>query len=145
MLWAAAIFVYAFLYVPLFVVVAYSFNDSRLNAECVGFTLDWYRRLLHHEEMLQAAANSLFIAAGASSAATVLGTMAGIAMHRYAYSITLIGYNVEKMRQLGLPTDSWAVIFEPKSLEKLKARVTVLDSQRELMTAALLYLGHSGN
>ncbi|MCK7581949.1 MAG: hypothetical protein MZV65_44250 [Chromatiales bacterium] len=41
-LWAAAIAVYAFLYVPLAVVVVFSFNDSRLNAEWVGFTLDWY-------------------------------------------------------------------------------------------------------
>lgn len=63
----------------------------------------------------------------------------------YAYTITLIGYNVEKMRELGLLTDTWAVIFEPKYLEKVKDRVTVLDSQRELMAAALLYLGYSAN
>ena len=42
---AAALFGYAFLYVPLVIVVVYSFNDSRLNAEWVGFTLDWYRKL----------------------------------------------------------------------------------------------------
>src|SRR5512143_706254 len=59
----------------------------------------------------------------------------------YAYTITLIGYNVQKMRELGLPTDTWAVLFEPKYLVKLKGRVTVLDSQRELMAAALKYLG----
>jgi spermidine/putrescine transport system substrate-binding protein len=63
----------------------------------------------------------------------------------YAYTITLLGYNVEKMRELGLPTDTWAVLFEPKYLEKLKGRVTVLDSQRELMASALLYLGYSAN
>jgi spermidine/putrescine transport system substrate-binding protein len=63
----------------------------------------------------------------------------------YAYSITLIGYNAEKMKELGLPTDSWAVIFEPRHLEKLQGKVTVLDSQRELFAAALKYLGHSVN
>jgi len=63
----------------------------------------------------------------------------------YAYSLTIIGYNVEKMRELGLPTDTWAVIFEPRYLEKVKGRVTVLDSQRELFAAALKYLGHSAN
>jgi spermidine/putrescine transport system substrate-binding protein len=63
----------------------------------------------------------------------------------YAYTITLIGYNEQKMRELGLPTDTWAVIFEPKYLSKLKGRVTVLDSQRELMAAALKYLGYSVN
>lgn len=61
----------------------------------------------------------------------------------YAYTITLIGYNATKLRELGLPTDSWALIFEPKYLEKLKGKVTVLNSQRELMAAAMRYLGHS--
>ena len=63
----------------------------------------------------------------------------------YAYTLTLIGYNSVKIRELGLPIDSWAVIFEPRYLEKIKGRVTVLDSQRELLAAALKYLGYSAN
>ena len=63
----------------------------------------------------------------------------------YAYTVTLIGYNTARIRELGLPTDTWALIFEPKYLKKLKGRVTVLDSQRELMAAAMLYLGHDIN
>lgn len=82
-LWTAALAVYAFLYVPLVIVVAYSFNDSRLNAEWVGFTWHWYQVLLNDEAMLAAAGNSLFIALVSSLVATALGTMAGIAMHRY--------------------------------------------------------------
>ena len=82
-LWAAAIVAYLFLYLPLAIVVVYSFNDSRLNAEWVGFTLDWYRRLARNEEMITAAVNSLAIALAASVASTALGTMAGVAMHRY--------------------------------------------------------------
>jgi spermidine/putrescine transport system permease protein len=82
-LWAAALAVYAFLYIPLAVVVLFSFNDSELNAEWVGFTTQWYGRLLADDAMLQAAANSLFIAVAASSVATLLGAMAGLAMHRY--------------------------------------------------------------
>jgi spermidine/putrescine transport system substrate-binding protein len=61
----------------------------------------------------------------------------------YATTITLLGYNATKLAELGLPTDSWALIFEPKYLAKLKGRVTVLNSQRELMAAAMRYLGHS--
>lgn len=82
-LWLAAGFGYAFLYVPLAIVVLYSFNDSRLNAEWVGFTLDWYRTLFHDDGMIFAAGNSLAIAATASAVSTALGTAAGVAMHRY--------------------------------------------------------------
>ncbi len=82
-LWAVALAGYAFLYVPLAIVVLFSFNDSRLSAEWVGFTLDWYRKLLGNEDMLTAAANSLLIALVASAVSTVLGTMAGFAMYRY--------------------------------------------------------------
>ena len=82
-LWAAAIFAYVFLYAPLVIVVAYSFNDSRLNAEWVGFTLSWYVKLFHNEKMLRAAWNSLLIAITASAISTVLGTMAGYAMYRF--------------------------------------------------------------
>ena len=82
-LWAVALAVYAFLYIPLVVVVVYSFNDSRLNAEWVGFTLRWYRVLLNDGEMLEAGANSLLIAFVSATFATLLGTMAGIAMHRF--------------------------------------------------------------
>ena len=60
-------------------------------------------------------------------------------------STTIIGYNDEKMKELGLPTDTWAVIFDPKYLEKVKGRVTVLDSSSELFAAALKYLGYSAN
>lgn len=63
----------------------------------------------------------------------------------YAYTLTLLGFNEQKLRELGLPTDTWALIFEPEYLEKIRGRVTVLDSQRELMAAALKYLGHSVN
>ncbi len=83
LLWVSALAVYGFLYIPLVIVVIFSFNDSKLNAEWVGFTFDWYRKLAGNEEMLQAAANSLLIAFVAAGLATVLGTMAGIAIHRF--------------------------------------------------------------
>jgi spermidine/putrescine transport system permease protein len=86
-LWAAALAVYAFLYLPLAIVVAYSFNDSRLNAEWVGFTWHWYQVLLHDEDMLIAAGNSLLIALVSSLISTVLGTLAGIAIYRYDFKL----------------------------------------------------------
>lgn len=82
-LWAAAGFGYAFLYVPLVIVIVYSFNDSRLNAEWVGFTWHWYEVLFADEQMLTAAWNSLIIGVSASAVSTVLGTMAGVALYKY--------------------------------------------------------------
>lgn len=82
-LWCAALAAYVFLYAPLAIVVLYSFNDSRLNAQWVGFTLAWYEKLLHNEPMLIAARNSLLIALAAAAASTVLGTLAGFALHRH--------------------------------------------------------------
>jgi spermidine/putrescine transport system permease protein len=80
---AAAGGAYLFLYLPLVIVVAYSFNDSKLNAEWVGFTWKWYGVLLHDETMLTAAGNSFLIAVVAAAFSTILGTMAGFALYRY--------------------------------------------------------------
>ncbi|GGY18684.1 ABC transporter permease [Paludibacterium paludis] len=82
-LWASASLTYLFLYLPLVIVVVFSFNDSKLNAEWVGFTFKWYHQLFANDKMLTAAGNSLVIALLASVAATLLGTLAGIALHRY--------------------------------------------------------------
>jgi len=82
-LWFVSLLVYAFLYIPLLIVVIFSFNDSKLNAEWVGFTTAWYRKLFTDEDMLRAALNSLSIACVAAAIATVLGTMAGLSMHRF--------------------------------------------------------------
>ena len=82
-LWFVSLLVYAFLYIPLVIVVIFSFNDSKLNAEWVGFTTAWYLKLFTDEDMLRAALNSLSIACVAAAIATVLGTMAGLSMHRF--------------------------------------------------------------
>lgn len=63
----------------------------------------------------------------------------------YAYTVTLLGYNEQKMRQLGVPMDSWAAIFDPQILVRMDGKVTVLDSPRELLAAAFKYLGYSAN
>ncbi|MCG9064483.1 ABC transporter permease [Laribacter hongkongensis] len=83
LLWSGALFAYLFLYLPLVIVVVYSFNDSRLNAEWVGFTTKWYVKLFNNDEMITAAVNSLIIGVTSSVIATVLGTLAGIALHRF--------------------------------------------------------------
>ncbi|TLS65387.1 spermidine/putrescine ABC transporter substrate-binding protein [Mariprofundus erugo] len=63
----------------------------------------------------------------------------------YAFTTTLIGFNESKLKELGIEADSWAVIFDPAVLAKLKGKVTVMDDAEELFSAALKYLGYSVN
>ncbi len=76
-------FGYAFLYVPLVSVIVYSFNDSRLATVWGGFSTRWYGELFRNDEVLQAAFLSLRIALTAATAATIFGTLAGIALARF--------------------------------------------------------------
>ena len=63
----------------------------------------------------------------------------------YAYTPVFLAYNKDKLRELGIVPDTWAVIFDPKYLNKLKGKVTVFDSSRNVIAAALLYLGKDPN
>lgn len=72
----------AFLYVPLFLLVIYSFNDSRLVTVWGGWSTRWYQGLLQNQALMDAAWVSLKVAAVAATIATVLGTLAAIALVR---------------------------------------------------------------
>lgn len=66
----------AFLYIPMLILVVYSFNDSKLVTVWAGFSTRWYGELLRNEQFLQAAWVTLKVAVVSSTIATVLGTMA---------------------------------------------------------------------
>ncbi len=72
----------AFLYLPIAILIVYSFNASRLVTIWGGWSLEWYRVLLHDNAMLQAASISLRVAALSATLATVLGTCAAVALTR---------------------------------------------------------------
>jgi len=75
-------FGYVFLYLPILLVVAYSFNDSRLVTVWGGVSLRWYGELLDNEAILRAAWLSLRVALIAATSATALGVLAGLALAR---------------------------------------------------------------
>ena len=79
----AGVLVYLFLYLPLVILVLYSFNDSRVGVTWVGFTLKWYKILFQDKQLVAAALNSLVIALIASTISVILGTLAGVALHKY--------------------------------------------------------------
>jgi spermidine/putrescine transport system permease protein len=77
--------VYVFLYAPILVLVVFSFNKAKQTAVWKGFTLDWFGRMLHNRQIVDALANSLIVALVATSVATVIGTLAALALSRYEF------------------------------------------------------------
>lgn len=78
--WAAG--VYLFLYAPIAVLVAYSFNATVQTARWQGFTLHWYAKALRDRDLVESATNSLLVAGATVLLATVVGTLAGLGLHR---------------------------------------------------------------
>jgi len=74
---------FAFLYIPIFLLVIYSFNESRLVTVWAGFSTKWYGQLMQNEGILNAAFVTLKVAFISSTLATILGTMAGFSMVRF--------------------------------------------------------------
>jgi putrescine transport system permease protein len=81
---SALCFGIAVLYVPMLVLIGYSFNASPLVNVWGGFSTAWYGALWHNSELLRAALLSLEVAVSASSAAVILGTLAATALVRFA-------------------------------------------------------------
>lgn len=79
----ALVFGFAFLYLPILLLVIYSFNDSRLVTVWGGFSARWYGELLRNEQLMAAAWVTLRVALVTALIATALGTMAAIALTRY--------------------------------------------------------------
>jgi putrescine transport system permease protein len=74
----------AILYLPIFVLIGYSFNASALVSVWGGFSTSWYRQLLHNDQILDAAWLSLEIGIVVSTGAVIMGTLAAIALVRFS-------------------------------------------------------------
>src|SRR5437763_5975476 len=74
----------AFLYVPIAILVIYSFNASRLATLWGGFSLHWYAELWADRALIEAAVTSLLIATVSATVATALGTLAAVVLVRFA-------------------------------------------------------------
>ena len=70
-----------FLYLPIFVLIVFSFNETKSRSVFSGFTLDWYVRLFHNKAIIASLVNTLIIATLASIISTVLGTLAAIGIN----------------------------------------------------------------
>lgn len=77
--------VMAITYLPLIMVVIFSFNDSKLTVSWKGFTLSWYRELFHDAALIEALKNSLILGGVSCLVAAVIGTLGAIGMARVNY------------------------------------------------------------
>ena len=76
---------YLFLYLPIIILVVFSFNASRYVAVWRGFTFDWYQTLFTNQAIAAALRNSLIVAGTSTVVSTVFGTMVALAMERYRF------------------------------------------------------------
>jgi len=84
--------VYAYIYLPILILIIFSFNTQKLNIHWEGFTLAWYDKLFNDGQIMLATRNTLIIAFVSTLAATIIGTMAALALQRYRFP----GYNISE-------------------------------------------------
>jgi spermidine/putrescine transport system permease protein len=82
---AFAAMVYAFLYLPIFVLILFSFEQSKLAVHWTGFTLNWYQVLVTDEAVIRALVNSLIVASVAVAISGAMGTLAAVGVTRYHF------------------------------------------------------------
>ncbi|CAM3682015.1 spermidine/putrescine ABC transporter permease PotC [Vibrio aquimaris] len=77
--------VYAFLYLPIIVLIINSFNASKFGIKWGGFTTKWYHALVNNDSLVQAAWHSLNVAVFSATAATIIGSLTAVALFRYSF------------------------------------------------------------
>ena len=76
------VLIFVFLFAPIVILLVFSFNDSKSLSVFTGFTLKWYRELLHDQTTLGSVRNTLVLAVSAMAISTVMGTAASVGIHR---------------------------------------------------------------
>jgi spermidine/putrescine transport system permease protein len=82
-----AALVFGFLYLPVVILIIFSFNNTRSIAVFTGFSTEWYTLLAANDELLDAARNSLLVGLITTIAATIIGTLTALAMDRYRFKL----------------------------------------------------------
>lgn len=86
-----------FLYVPIFVLIVFSFNETKSRSVFSGFTFDWYEKLFRNEIIISSLINTIIIAVLASIISTILGTLAAIGINSMKKFPKAVVLNVTNM------------------------------------------------
>lgn len=79
------LFIYVFLYLPVVVLIVYSFNDARFSSLWHGATLKWYVDLFHDTALLSITRNSFVVASLSATLASIIGALGAVAIFRYRF------------------------------------------------------------
>lgn len=77
--------IYIFLYLPIFVLIIYSFNNSRFSLVWHGFTLAWYEELFSDHDLWMSTWHSFLLGISAATLATFIGMLSAVTLHRYQF------------------------------------------------------------
>ncbi len=77
--------IYAYLYIPIIILIVNSFNESRFGIQWQGFSTKWYELLANNDSLLEAAGHSLTMAVLSATFATAIGTLTAVALFRYRF------------------------------------------------------------
>ncbi|HBO24526.1 spermidine/putrescine ABC transporter permease PotC [Providencia sp.] len=77
--------IYAYLYIPIIILIVNSFNESRFGIQWQGFSTKWYELLSNNDSLLEAAGHSLTMAILSATFATIIGTLTAVALFRYRF------------------------------------------------------------
>lgn len=86
-----------FLYVPIFVLIVFSFNETKSKSVFSGFTLEWYEKLFHNKIIISSLINTIIIAVAASLISTLLGTLAAIGINSMRKAPKAVIMNITNM------------------------------------------------
>jgi len=84
---ANAALVFGFIYLPVLILIVFSFNNTRSVAVFTGFSTEWYTALTQNDQLLESARNSLLVALITTIVATAIGTLTALAMSRYRFKL----------------------------------------------------------
>ncbi len=82
-----ACLVYSFLYIPIIVVIVFSFNTSKRNITFDGFTFDWYAKMINNEQLMKAFYNTLIVAAASTAISVIIGTLCAVGLYKFEFKL----------------------------------------------------------
>ena len=80
-----SLLIYIFLYLPIVILIVYSFNSSKYGTSWQGLTLDWYKKLYSNNLLIDSTKNSFLIAGLSASISTLIGTISALGLYSYRF------------------------------------------------------------